>query len=206
MATNDAVLTVDLHHGHLNPDIATLPVPREKAEAVIDHAAALTTAARDHDVPVFHVTSAYRTPEEILSCPKWRPEDVEGGNLRDASGIGDHNPAGSKLTEVMPEIRDDEDDVFVHPKKRYSPFLHTDLEFVFDQHDVDRLFIAGVNTNSCVMCTCFEACNRDYETVVVEECVDSMDGDEFHEWALRNIEQVLGSVVSLDEARAAFEA
>jgi hypothetical protein len=33
-----------------------------------------------------------------------------------------------------------------------------------------------------------------------------MDGDEFHEWALRNIEQVLGSVVSLDEARAAFEA
>lgn len=201
MEATDAVLTIDPHHGHLDPDIATLPVPAEKAESVVTHAAALTTAARKYKVPVFHVTSAYRTPEEIVSCPKI----LRAGNLLDASSIGDHNPAGSKLTEIMPEIRDDEEDVFVRRKKRYSPFLHTDLEFVLDQHDVDRLFIAGINTNSCVMCTCFEACSRDYETVVVEECVDSIDGDEFHERALRNIEQVLGSVVSLDEARTAFE-
>jgi nicotinamidase-related amidase len=205
MTATDAVMTVDLHHGHLDPEIATLPVPEKKAESVVTHAAALTAAAREHNVPVIHVTSAYRTPEEIVSCPKWRPKGPESENLRDTSGIGDHNPAGSKLTEIMSEIRDDEEDVFVHPKKRYSPFLYTDLEFILDQHGVERIFVAGVNTNSCVMCTCFEACNRDYETVVVEECVDSMDGDEFHEWALRNIEQVLGSVVSLDKARTAFE-
>lgn len=195
-----AVLTVDLHHGHLNPDIATLPVPAEKAAAVVEHAASLTAAAREAEVPVLHVTSAYRTPEEILSCPKWRPDDADSGNLRDDAGIGDHNPAGSKLTEVMPDIRDDDYDIFIHPKKRYSPFLHTDLEFVLDQHGVERLYVAGVNTNSCVLCTCFEATNRDYEVAVVEECVNSMDGDELHEWALRNIEHVLGSVLSLESA------
>lgn len=132
MTATDAVLTVDLHHGHLDPEVATLPVPAEKAESVVTHAATLTAAAREHNVPVIHVTSAYRTPEEIVSCPKWRPKDLESENLRDASGIGDHNPAGSKLTEIMPEIRDDEEDVFVHLKKRYSPFLHTDLEFILD--------------------------------------------------------------------------
>lgn len=200
MTETDAILTVDLHHGHLDPEIATLPVPTTKAEKVIDHASQLTAAAREAGVPVIHVTSAYRHSEEILSCPKWRPADVDADNLRDVSGIGEHNPIGSKLTEVMPEIRDDNYDVFTHAKKRYSPFLHTDLDFVLEQHDVDRLFIAGVNTNSCVQCTCFEACNRDYEVVVVEECVDSMDGDAFHEAALKNIEQVLGTVLSLDDA------
>ncbi|MFB6142764.1 MAG: cysteine hydrolase family protein [Halorientalis sp.] len=204
MARTDAVLTVDLHHGHLDPDVATLPLPAAKAEAVIDHASELTAAARRAGVPVLHVTSAYRNPEEILSCPKWRPADVDvdADNLRDVSGIGDHNPVGTKLTEVMPAIRDDEYDVFTHAKKRYSPFLHTDLEFLLDQRDVDRLFVAGVNTNSCVQCTCFEACNRDYEVVVVEDCVDSMDGEAYHEAALENIEQVLGTVVSLQDAVA----
>lgn len=206
MTSHAAILTVDLHHGHLNPDIATLPVPAEKAAAVVDNASSLARGARESGLLVVHATSAYRTPKEILSCPKWRPADVNSSNLRDASGIGDHNPVGTKLTEVMPSIRDDDYDVFVHPKKRYSPFLHTDLEFVLDQHDIDRLYIAGVNTNSCVLCTCFEATNRDYEVVVVEECVDSMDGNEFHRWALNNIEQVLGSVVTLEEALAQFGA
>lgn len=202
MASTDAVLTVDLHHGHLDPEIATLPVPAEKARSVIEHTADLTAEAREVDVPVIHVTSAYRNPKEILSCPKWRPDDVDtdSGNLRDVSGIGEHNPVGTQLTEIMPEIRDDKHDVFTHAKKRYSPFLHTDLEFILEQRNVDRLFIAGVNTNSCVQCTCFEACNRDYKVVVVEECVDSMDGDEFHELALQNIEQVLGEVQTLEEA------
>lgn len=202
MAQDAAVLTVDLHHGHLDPGIATLPVPEDLAVAVIEHTETLTKGARSAGLPVIHVTSAYREPDEILSCPKWRPGDADSDNLRDASGIGDHNPVGTKLTEVMPALRDDELDVFVHPKKRYSPFLHTDLEFVLDQHGVERLYIAGVNTNSCVLCTCFEATNRDYEVVVVEECVRSMDGDELHQWALQNIEQVLGSVVSVDEALA----
>lgn len=86
----------------------------------------------------------------------------------------------------MPNVRDDEYDVFVHSKKRYYQ-LHTDLDFFLVQHGVQRIYIAGVNRNSCVQCTCFEAGNRNFVVIVVGECVDSMDGEEYHHSALRNI-------------------
>ncbi|MDX1745313.1 MAG: isochorismatase family protein, partial [Halobacteriales archaeon] len=54
-------------------------------------------------------------------------------------------------------------------------------------------------TNTCVQCTCFELYNRGFEDIVVEECVGSMYGEAFHEWGLRNIDQALGRVLTLDE-------
>lgn len=194
--SDTVVLTVDLHHGHLDPEIATLPVPADRAAAVLDHAETLVTRARDAGYRIVHVTTAYRNGEEILSNPKWGSTDAEVGDSRE--DISRHNIEGSKGPEIMPQLRD-EDDVFLLPKKRYSPFRNTDLEFVLETHDVERLVIAGVNTNTCVQCTCFEATNRDYEVTVVEECVDSMDGERFHELGLLNIQQALGEVRSLDE-------
>jgi nicotinamidase-related amidase len=82
----------------------------------------------------------------------------------------------------------------------------TDLEFILQTHDIDRLVIAGVNTNTCVLCTCFEATNRDFEVVVVEECVGSMDGEDFHEFGLMNIDQALGAVHSLEDTLAELDA
>lgn len=197
--TTTAVLTIDMHHGHLNPEIATLPVPADRAEAVLDHAETLVTRARDAGYPILHVTTAYRDGAELLANPKWSETETASDDSRE--GISEHNREGSKGVEIMPALRDEED-IYLLPKKRYSPFLNTDLEFVLRTHDVERLVIAGVNTNTCVQCTCFEATNRDYEVVVVEECVDSMDGEEFHEFGLQNIDQALGNVVSLDEALA----
>lgn len=190
-----AVLTVDLHHGHLDPEIATLPVPEDTADDVLTHAETLVTRARDEGYPIIHVTTGYRDAEEILSNPKWESTETDGGDSREA--ISEHNILGTKGLDIMPELRSD-GDIFLQPKKRYSPFLETDLPFVLRTHDIDRLVIAGVNTNTCVQCTCFEATNRDYEVVVVEECVASMDGEEFHESALMNIDQALGTVQSLD--------
>ena len=198
-----AVLTIDMHHGHLDPEVATLPVPAERAERVLSHTQQLVTRARDAGYPILHVTTAYRGGEEVLANPKWGATETAAGDSRES--ISEHNLEGSPGVEIMPQLRD-ADDIFLLPKKRYSPFLNTDLEFVLRTHGIDRLVIAGVNTNTCVQCTCFEATNRDYEVVVVEECVDSMDGEEFHEFGLMNIEQALGTVVSLDEALAELAA
>lgn len=199
MTNTTAILTIDMHHGHLDPEIATLPVPADRAEAVLDHAETLVTRARDAGYPILHVTTAYRNGDEVLSNPKWGETETESADSRES--ISEHNREGTKGIEIMPSLCD-EDDVYLLPKKRYSPFLNTDLEFVLRTRGIDRLVIAGVNTNTCVQCTCFEATNRDYEIVVVEECVDSMDGETFHEFGLRNIDQALGTVVTLEEALA----
>lgn len=194
---NAAVLTVDLHRGHLDPEIATLPVPEDTAEDVLNAAATLVTAARDSGLPIIHVTTAYRDAEEILANPKWSETEKTGGDSRE--DISNHNVYGkTNGMEIMPAVHEDSD-IVLQPKKRYSPFLNTDLEFVLRTKDISNLLISGVNTNTCVQCTCFEATNRDFDVTVVEECVRSMDGEEFHQLGLRNIEQALGSVVSLDD-------
>jgi len=192
-----AVLTVDLHRGHLDPDIATLPVPPQRASEIAEASETLVTTARDAGYPVIHVTTAYRDAHEIMSNPKWSETETDDGDSREA--ISEHNVYGkTEGMEILPELSA-ESDIFLQPKKRYSPFIDTDLPFVLRVNDIDRLVIAGVNTNTCVQCTCFEATNRDYEVVVVEDCVGSMDGEEFHELGLKNIDQALGTVASLDE-------
>lgn len=193
---NTAILTVDLHHGHLDPEIATLPVPDETRKLVVEHAETLITRAREAGYPIIHVTTGYRDAQEILSNPKWSATEESDGDSRES--ISEHNIMGSKGLDVLPELCDDED-VFLQPKKRYSPFVDTDIEFVLRNHDIEKLIITGVNTNTCVQCTCFEATNRDYEVVVVDECVGSMDGERFHELGLLNIDQALGRVLSLEE-------
>ncbi|MFC6974358.1 cysteine hydrolase [Halomicroarcula sp. GCM10025709] len=198
-----AVLTVDLHRGHLDPEIATLPVPADRAEEIVDASERLVTAARANDFPVIHVTTAYRDASEITSNPKWNETEVSDGDSREA--ISEHNVYGNtEGMEIMPALAADED-TFLQPKKRYSPFLETDLPFVLRVNDIETLVVAGVNTNTCVQCTCFEATNRDYEVVVVEDCVGSMDGEEFHQLGLKNIDQALGTVESLDQVTESFE-
>ncbi len=200
---NTAVLTVDLHRGHLDPEIATLPVPTVRAKEILDATTVLVETARASGLPIIHVTTAYRDADEILTNPKWNETEEQSGDSREA--ISNHNVHGeTNGMEIMPELID-ESDIVLQPKKRYSPFLNTDLEFVLRTNNISNLIIAGVNTNTCVQCTCFEATNRDFDVTVVEDCVGSMDGDEFHQLGLKNIEQALGSVVSLETVLEAIE-
>lgn len=196
MSGQTAVLTIDMNRGHLDEEVATLPLDPEKADEVIENVSRLTAAARDADIPVLHVSTEYRSTEELTSNP-----NIAATSDGAREQITDHNIKGSPGVEVVSKIVAD-DDVMVHPKKRYSPFLYGDLEFVLQSRDIERLLIAGVNTNTCVQCTCFEAYNRDYEVVVVEDCVDSMYGEQFHEWGLENIDAALGTIVSLSDALA----
>lgn len=99
----------------------------------------------------------------------------------------------------MPELYDRAKDWVVDSKKRYDCFVGTDLDFTLRAHGVNTLLITGVNTNSCVLCTTAAANGRDYAPVVVEDCVDTMDGPELHAAALLCIRTALGWVMGSDE-------
>ena len=84
----------------------------------------------------------------------------------------------------------------VDTKKRYGCFVGTDLDFVLKSQGVNTLFIAGINTNSCVLATVAAANVRDYAPIVVEDGVDTMDGPELHAAALLCIRTALGWVMT----------
>ncbi len=64
------------------------------------------------------------------------------------------------------------------------------------------VLLAGVNMNSCILCTSFETVNRDFDLVVLEDRVDSMDGEDAHRMALMLIRTCLGRVARWSDLRA----
>jgi nicotinamidase-related amidase len=196
-----AVLAIDMHRGHLDPAVATLPLPAERCGPVIKRAAALFADLRARGVPVVHVVTEYRDAAEIAANPFWKAAHDDPGKAR--KGILRHNLAGSAGTEVIPELLDARDTI-VRSKKRYSVFTPTDLEFVLRARGVDTVVLAGINTTTCVLCAAFEATNRDFRVIVAADAVDSMDGDDMHRFALRLVSAALGWPLTNAEILAAL--
>jgi len=147
-------------------------------------------------VPIIHVVTTYRDSDEIMSNPHWGEKNEEADGSRE--GISRHNLAGSPGTEIIPKLYEKEDYI-VNTKKRYSCFHGTDLDFLLEQIGAETVILTGINTSSCVLCTSFDACNRDYKVYVAEDCCDSMDGKEFHDAALMFINRILGTTLKANE-------
>ena len=199
-----AVVAIDMHRGHLDPVVGTLPLPAERCGPVIQRAADLFTEVRTLGVPIVHVVTEYRDADEIAANPFWKA--VHDDPTKARRGILRHNLVGSPGTEIIPELLDRRD-LVVRGKKRYSVFHATDLEFVLRRRlAADTLVLAGINTTSCVLCGAFEATNRDFRVVVAADAVDSMDGEEMHRFALRLMGATCGWVLSNAEIVKALRA
>jgi biuret amidohydrolase len=192
LATRPAVVTIDLHRGHLDPAVATLPLPAENAAALVERAVPLLGAYRELGLPVVHVITAYRNRDEILNNAFWRFQAGRPGSSRAA--IADHNLEGMAGLELMPGIGR-EGDAIVRSKQRYDCFIGTDLEMVLRAGGHDAVLLLGVNTNSCVIATAIAASVRDYAVFVVEDGVDAMLGPGLHQAALGVIAASFGWVV-----------
>ena len=197
-----ALLAIDMHRGHLDPAVATLPLARERCGPVIARAAALFRELRAIAVPIIHVVTEYREPGEIAANPFWKAIHADPTKAR--KGILRHNLAGSPGTEIIPELLGPRD-LVVRGKRRYNPFHATDLEFTLRRDlGADTVVLAGINTSTCVLCAAFEATNLDFRVIVAADAVDSMDGEEMHRFSLRLIGAALGWPLDNREILAAF--
>jgi biuret amidohydrolase len=192
-----AVVAIDLHRGHLDPEVATMPVTPGTEGRIVEANHRFFERCRDEGIPIIHQVTTYRDAEEIRSNPFWRTRADDPNATR--KNVERHNLEGSPGCEIVPVLLDPERDWVVDTKKRYNCFVATDLDFVLRKHGINTLLITGVNTNSCVLSTATSACSRDYAVFVVEDCVDTMDGPELHEAALGCIRAAFGWVMTSDE-------
>lgn len=188
-APKAAVVAIDCHRGHLDPEVATMPVAADAARRVIDANAGLMEAARAAGVPVIHIVTRYRDAQEIRANPFWRTRAEDPAATR--KNVLKHNLDGMPGCTIMPELQRPEDRV-VDTKKRYDCFVGTDLDFHLGSHGINTLILTGVNTNSCVLATAVAANVRDYAVIVAEDCVDTMDGAELHDAGLACIRTAFG--------------
>ncbi|HUL29186.1 MAG TPA: cysteine hydrolase [Thermodesulfobacteriota bacterium] len=206
-----AIVTVDMHRGHLDPVEATLPVAVEEGQRVCRHAHELLTFARAQGISVIHVIAVFRESEADKINPRIGAARVvlsRGAPKTEAQRRGVmHNLKGSIQTELMPEIGPDKNDYVIDTKKTFSIFQGTDLEHLLRiVLGVDTVVLMGINTNTCVLCGAFESFNLGYKTVVISDCVASMYGQDLHALGLENIGRCLGWVLTADEFKGKIRA
>jgi nicotinamidase-related amidase len=195
-----AVVAIDLHRGHLDPAVATMPVLPGTEERIIEANRRFFERCRAAGIPIVHLLTTYRDVAEIRSMPFWRAlADDPNATRRNAER---HNLQGSPGCQIIPALYDQQRDWVVDTKKRYNCFRATDLDFLLRSHDINTLLMTGVNTNSCVLATTTAASCLDYAVIVVEDCVDSMDGPALHEAALTCIRTAFGWVMPSEQILA----
>ncbi len=199
-----ALVAIDMHRGHLDPAVATLPLPAERCAPLIKRAAALFADLRSRGVPVVHVVTEYHHPRQIAANPFWNAAHEDPAKTR--RGILGHNLVGGPGVQIIRELLDPRD-VVVRGKKRYSPFQGTDLALVLRSRlRAETVILAGVNTTTCVLCAGFEATNRDFRVIVAADAVDSMDGEDMHRFALRLVAAAIGWPLTNAEILRALDA
>lgn len=208
-----AVVTVDMHRGHLDPAVATMPAKEEDAERVIRNAEEALNAARDMGVPIIHVILVYRKipglGSEGMVNPFWRAlHEITDEENRLTPGrkstVNDHNIKGEPTTEIIPELYKDGDYV-IDNKKRLDCFMGTDLDGLLKTLGAKNVCLMGINTNTCVLNTAFTAMNKDYRAVVLSDCVASMYGDDLHSFGLQNVFRCIGWVANNAEFKDKLE-
>src|SRR4051812_1193154 len=190
-----AAIAIDLHRGHLDLSVATMPVrSASDAKRIVAANARMFAWCRSVGIPVAHLVTTYRDADEIRANPFWRARAEDPQATRKTGPR--HNLAGTPGCTVIPELLDAGRDWVVDTKKRYDCFVGTDLDFLLRSHGIDTLLLTGINTNSCVLATAVSANVKDYAVIVVEDCVDTMDPPELHAAALACIRTAFGFVLT----------
>ena len=76
-------------------------------------------------------------------------------------------------------------------KTRYSSFFGTGLAYMLKAEGVDKLYLAGVCTDICVLHTAVDAYNLSFDTAVLTDCVASFS-PQGHDFALGHFKNTLG--------------
>jgi nicotinamidase-related amidase len=197
-----AVVTIDMHRGHLDMDVATMPTKPEDAKRVVGNAKQILDFSRESKIPIIHVVLVYRRipgiGSEGMVSPFWKAMHVAQGETDRLtpgrkSTVREHNVEGAPGTQIIPQLYRAGDYV-INNKKRLDCFYGTDLRQLLDALKIKSVVLMGINTNTCVLNTAFTAFNFDYRVVVLSDCVASMYGDDLHVLGLQNISRCLGWV------------
>jgi nicotinamidase-related amidase len=202
-----ALLLIDMQRRHLDLTQGYHMLSADRAQLVVARAAVALDAARGAGLRVVHVGTWSRPaspwgPVEGRN-PFWRWQTgrpIPGADFVRQSG---KCFAGTVWAEFMPPVAPAETEPVV-VKKKYSGFFATDLELVLRSLDIETLFIGGVNTNNCVLHTAFDAHARDLRVVVLEDACGSMNGQAYHEAAIRQIEAAIGWTAGVDDFTRLF--
>jgi ureidoacrylate peracid hydrolase len=143
-----------------------------RLEETLAECAALLEEARSQGLPVIY-TRAVSRADGADAMPGI--EALEAARGADEDPIQDEDAWSSQIMDaVAPQPGD-----VVLTKPRWDAFFATELEGILRRLDVDRLLIAGLQTNVCIDTTARTALMKNFRVAVPEDAV-STDGKHLH--------------------------
>jgi ureidoacrylate peracid hydrolase len=100
-------------------------------------------------------------------------------------------------TDILQELTPQTGDEVLY-KTRFSGFYRTELDNILRRHNIRQLIFTGCTTSICVESTVRDAMFRDYQSVLLADCMSEPIGDGLprsnHEASLLSVEVLLGWV------------
>lgn len=134
----------------------------------------------------------------------WRPDGRDAG-LWKVKHLTEMSTVGSHWAEVCDEVAPVESDIVI-VKKMPSAFFGTELLNVLVTNRCDSLVVTGANTSGCVRATTIESFSLGFKTIVPEDCVGDLTGEEPHRANLFDVHNRYADVTTADEVIAALPA
>lgn len=196
-----AVLSIDMHRGHLD-DSPDCPCPAPRARDVVAPIDAFHDEVRALGGRIVHIKSVLREggADDIGGIPAaWRRTfPLHVGQIPNADA---HAIEGSRWTEWVTRV--EPGDLKVENKRRLSAFYPTDLDFLLRNQRIDTVVLDGGFTDCCVLNTAFDANNRNYRVIVLQDLVRGTD-EPLEQAALAMVSLHLGLVMSSSDLLAVW--
>lgn len=171
---NSVLLTIDLQRDFLDG----APFEIDGTTAILPKVVRVLQAYRSAGRPIVHVVRLYVHGGEDVDLP--RRKAIEGG-----LSIVAPDTAGSQLAEGLLEtqvalspstlLRGEFQQVgvaeWIMYKPRWGAFYRTTLHSFLQDRNISTVVVAGCNLPNCPRASLFEASERDYRTVLVEDAV-----------------------------------
>ena len=196
-----ALVVVDAQNAFAAPEspLADAGVDVSACTERVPNVARLLGEARDAGLTVAFTRSLRRADER--DAPQNVYDVVPGVFRGDEPAVCCRgNPDAEYVDGIDP--REDEYEV---AKVRYDGFHGTPLEYYLRREGVETLLLCGFATNVCVEGTARGAHERGFGVVLVEDCCAGFSAEQ-HRSGVRNVELLLGTSTSLEEASAHLRA
>src|SRR5580700_3507264 len=197
-----AIVSIDMHRGHLDPS-PQCPCPAPRAREIVAPIDAFHDSARALGIPIVHVRSVLRSGgvDDIAGIPSaWRRTfPLHVGEIPNSD---EHAIEGSRWTEFVTRVAPQ--DLLVETKKRLSAFYPTDLDFLLRNMRIEAIVLNGGFTDCCVLNTAFDASNHNYRVIVARDLVRGTD-DSLEAAALAMVSLHLGLVADAADILGAWK-
>jgi ureidoacrylate peracid hydrolase len=181
-----ALLVVDVQNDFCHPDglFGRRGFDLSAVHRAIDRLERVLPRAREVGVPIVFIQLIH---DAVTNSDAWRGRNEHP--QADACVVGTW---GAELYRLKPTSSD-----AIVAKRRYSPFVGTDLEYVLRAARRRSLLVTGVATNICVEQTLRDGFMRDYHVALIEDCAGAYSSKS-HSSTIENVKSFLGRVVDAE--------